>query len=61
MLSQLKNLLIQPVHVTTLTNYPNHVLSAEVKGIMSQGFHNFLVLTVLKLVVGNFTHERHYL
>jgi len=32
----------------------------NLKGALSQGFRRFLVLTVLKLVVGNFAHEKQY-
>jgi len=30
------------------------------KGALSGGFRRFLILTVPKSVVGNFTHEKHY-
>ena len=42
-------------------NTRESVLVSHFKGALSRGFRRFLVLTVLKLVVGNLTRENHYL
>ena len=36
-------------------------MNVFLKGALSRGFRRFLVSTVLKLVIGNLTHENHYL
>ena len=35
--------------------------SNVIKGATSPGFRRFFVISVQKLVVGNLTHEKHYL
>ena len=44
----------------TITVSCRKSLSHNIKGALSRGFRRFMVLTVLKSVVGNFTYEKHY-